>query len=102
MNDYVADGLIWAAENRDNEGSVSHGVKQQIKQAVMSFNITKSGILKNMKKVADSFSVVVLDGSGFEKQEGGCFCRLLWTIMAEKNLMQAIPYWGRLKLVRAG
>lgn len=64
------DGLMRAAENRAAVGSVGTEARQQARQRVQPFDITRSEILQNMKTVTDMSPVVTLDGSGFEKQEG--------------------------------
>ena len=64
------DGLAKAVENRKVVNTVDSNIRQQTKQKVKPFSITRGEIFQNMKAVAEMSSVITLDGSGFTKQEG--------------------------------
>ncbi|MBS6295908.1 MAG: peptidoglycan DD-metalloendopeptidase family protein [Dialister sp.] len=96
------DGLMRAAENRAAVGSVGAEVRQQARQRVQPFDITRSEILGNMKKVTEMSPVATLDGSGFEKQEGRPLSQAVMDYYGGKEFYVNNPTLGEVKVGKRG
>ncbi|MDO4486026.1 MAG: peptidoglycan DD-metalloendopeptidase family protein [Bacillota bacterium] len=97
-----ADGLARAAENRAAVGSVGTEARQQARQRVQPFDITRGEILQNMKTVTDMSPVVTLDGSGFEKREGRSLSQAVMDYYGGKEFYVNNPTLGDVKVGKRG
>ena len=96
------DGLMGAAENRVAVGSVGTEVRRQARQRVQPFDITRSEILENMKKVTEMSPVVTLDGSGFEKQEGRSLSQAVMDYYGGEEFYANNPTLGEVRVGKRG
>ena len=96
------DGLMRAAENRAAVGSVGAEVRQQARQRVQPFDITRSEILGNMKKVTEMSPVATLDGSGFEKQEGRPLSQAVMDYYGGEEFYVNNPTLGEVRVGKRG
>lgn len=92
------DGLRAAAENRAAVGSEVEQTPENIKP----FEITKRKALENMRAVTEMEPVAVLDGSGFEKQEGRPLSQAVMDYYGGKEFYVNNPTLGKVKVGKRG